>query len=156
MREREARELEHYRMVESVCGKLEAWEQHALDQLDDLRRELKNHKGGVEYTTLAEQLVVEQEKLHSVGEELQSCEGVVRDLRGQNEGLNLECEELKAELALMHAKVRRLERSGTRTPDVGGSSGRLPRIKGLVQRGPVSHTYRVHTHQPFFRPSPRV
>ena len=65
-------------------GKLEAWEQCVIYQLDDLRRELVNHNGGVEYTTLSEQLVLEQEKLCPVVEELQSCEGVVQDLRGQN------------------------------------------------------------------------
>ena len=120
-REREDMELERYRSMESVNEKWEAREQRLLNQLEEIRRELADHKEQPNETGLSQQLAAGQQRLLLVSEKLQSCEGAMEELRDENEGLKLEREELRAELTFIHARVRRLERASAKTPDPGGS-----------------------------------
>ena len=116
-RQRAALELERYRWMEETTKKWEARESRLLDQLDKMGR---THAGGGDNAVLCEQL---QEKLVLVTEEVHSYEGVVGELKAENEGLRLAREELKAELAFAWARVRRLEGRGAKEPDVGGKGG---------------------------------
>ena len=116
-RQRAALELERYRWMEETTKKSEARESRLLDQLDKMGR---THAGGGDNAVLCEQL---QEKLVLVTEEVHSYEGVVGELKAENEGLRLAREELKAELAFAWARVQRLEGRGAKEPDVGGKGG---------------------------------
>ena len=119
--ERDAMELERYRAMESLREKWEAREQRAVDRLEALNRNLGGPRG-VEYTSLSQQLETAQERLQSLGEELLSREVIIQVLREESEAGGLERDELRAELTLMHAQVRRL---GMRT-GVNRGSGLLP------------------------------
>ena len=82
-RQRAALELERYRWMEETTKKWEARESRLLDQLDKMGR---THAGGGDNAVLCEQL---QEKLVLVTEEVHSYEGVVGELKAENEGLRL-------------------------------------------------------------------
>ena len=89
-REREDMELERYRSMESVNEKWEAREQRLLNQLEEIRRELADHKEQPNETGLSQQLAAGQQRLLLVSEKLQSCEGAMEELSDENEGLKLE------------------------------------------------------------------
>ena len=153
-------ELERYRSVEAAGAKWEAREKRLLDQLDDMRVVIRNHNSQ-DNSRVSEQLAVEQQKLCTVTEELRTCEEAVQELREEKEGLRLERDELRAELAFMQARVRRLERSTVRTPDLGGGDvpvpGPLSAITTEARRTDTEMTresYVLNAHAPAFLPSP--
>ena len=125
------------------------------DQLDNLRRERENHKcpqGGAEL----------QLRLCSLTEQLHSQEGVVGDLKGENEGLRLERDEVRAELEFVRARVKRLERLGMGTPDVEGSDMPLTGsctaeelTRGVAGPTRTCESHALNTHAPVFYPRTR-
>ena len=77
-----------------------------------------------------------QLKLQAATEEVHSCEVIVGELQSENEGLQMEREELKAELAYVQTRVKRLERLESRTSEVA-SGTRLPTtipVRGLTEK----------------------
>ena len=130
-RERAALELERYRAVESTTKEWVARERRLTDQLDELLTRLSACSGQQNDSALCDQL---QQRLLSVTDEVHNYESVVSELRGENEGLQLRTEELKAELAFAWARVRRLERAEPRTSDGEGSTGQ-PESRGLPGHG---------------------
>ena len=95
-REREAMELQRYRAMEAARENWEAREQRVADELDRVREELSGYKGkagGVGLKAMSGQLAAAELELQEVREE---AKGSKRD----KEVLQLEREELKAELAL--------------------------------------------------------
>ena len=64
-------------------------------------------------TRLSEQLSAEQQRVHSMVEGLQSCEGAIQGLKEVTEGLKLGKDEREAELTFVQA---RQERADTGTP----------------------------------------
>ena len=116
-RGKEARELQYYRALEAVREKWEAREQRALDELDRLRKD-KGGWGGVDDITLSGRLREAPSEQQSLREELSKYMGLVTEYESQLEECQLEKEELKAELGLAHAKVRRLERCGSKPAGV--------------------------------------
>ena len=140
-REREARELQHYRALDSVREKWEVREQRALEEVDRWRRD-KGGWGGVNVTTLSGQLEEALGEQVGLREELCKYQGLAEELKGQLEEHRLVKEELEAELEFARAKVRRLERCGPKsseggTEDAHESSGADSLPGSLDVRAPV-------------------
>ena len=115
-REREAMELQRYRVIEAAREKWEAREQRLADDLDKMREELIDYKdktGSVESTAMSEQMAAAERELQEAREE-------VKGLERDKEELQLERDELKAELALMQTRVLRLEGTGSVEDRCGG------------------------------------
>ena len=94
--DRVALELECYRAVESTTKEWVAWDCRQTDQ-DQLLTKLSACNGQQNDSALCDQL---QQRLLSVNDKVHNYESVVSELKGENEGLQLRTEELKAKLAL--------------------------------------------------------
>ena len=129
-REREAivkdSELKYYRSIEAERAKWEAREQRAVKQLESARRELlsvdKHDVGGegVVYTTWRDKLCVVEGQLLVANNELDNSKLEIERPLGENESPVLQIEELKAEVALLQAKLRRPHGLGS-IPSAGGA-----------------------------------
>ena len=124
-------ELNHYRTLEEERAKWEAREQRAVDQLESMRRELlsvdKHDVGGagVVYTTLCHKLESIEGQLQMATNELDSRKLEIERLQEERECTVLQVEELKAEVALLQAKLRRQDRLGDAT-SVSGAGTSVP------------------------------
>ena len=117
-RKREALELEFYRATDATTKRWEALEQRLVEQVAELRRELTTHKELEDNAALSGDL----ERNRQLAAELCSCEEAAAVVREENETLRLEKEELKAELAYVQARTRRIERTA-RGRGESGTSG---------------------------------
>ena len=125
-------EIERYRALEEERHKWEERERRAVEQLDAVKAELDKRpvgvgRGGVggvcgDSAALSEQLAAAESQLETAEMELRGSRALLAELQTERSATQLELEEVKAELNLMRAKVRRLERptaEGTMTTDSG-------------------------------------
>ena len=118
-------ELEHYRALEAERAKWEARELRMLEQLETTRREIDKlgaGLGGEMCATLNRGLITVEGQLQVATEELESNRAVVVRLQTEKDAVCLEREELRAEVALLQAKLRRMEHLGVAS-ESGGISG---------------------------------
>ena len=96
-----------------------------LEQLETTRREIDKHGVGLGSemcATLNRRLITAEGQLQVATEELESNRAVVVQLQTEKDAVCLEREELRAEVALLQAKLRRMEHLGVAS-ESGGSSG---------------------------------
>ena len=108
-------ELDQYRALEAERAKWEAREQCIVDQLESLRRQclpVDKHDmgvGGVMYSVWHDKLTTVNQLLQEDSEELGNKEVEIEQLKGERESALLQVEEMKAEIALLQAKLKRRE-----------------------------------------------
>ena len=108
-------ELDQYRALEAERAKWEAREQRVVDQLESLRGEclpVDKHDEGVGvfmYSVWHDKLTTVNQQLQHASEELGNKEVEIEQLKGERESALLQVEEMKAEIALLQAKLKRRE-----------------------------------------------
>ena len=114
-REREAiqrsAELDHYRSLEEERRKWEVRESRLIEQLENLKLELSNHKPDSGYVD--NPVVVKlQSELQLVTSQLDSSKVQLAEAGALNSSQQLETQELRAEIALLQVRLKRAEGQG--------------------------------------------
>ena len=107
----EVRELKYYRLLESERAKWEAREQRALDELDQIRRDMRDKD--ILDATSSRQLEEAQQQEQRLQKLITGRDNSIGHLQEQLETCQSENEHLRVELEEVRVQVQELERSSS-------------------------------------------